>query len=229
MFGDLEKLLGYCFKDKELLRLALTHPSYAEEKGRPMYECNERLEFLGDSVLNIAITQALFHKYPRLPEGKLTKARANLISRASMARLGVFLGLGNLLYLSKGEESVGGRALPSLAGNAMEAVFGAIFLDSDLETAICCICKLLENEIENDPFKHQIQDNPKGELQEFVVRRGYKPPIYELLSQTGPAHHLMFECRVMISGKEIAHGIGSRRQSAEAAAAREALNLLRLK
>ena len=123
----LQEKLGYQFKDEKNLRLALVHPSWIEEMRRPTFESNERLEFLGDSVLNLAIAGVLYQKFPDIPEGLLSKARANLISRSCMTRLGLSLSLGEYFTLSKGEENTGGRTRASSIGNAMEAIFGAIF------------------------------------------------------------------------------------------------------
>lgn len=223
----LEEKLGYKFKDIENLAKALLHPSKIQESGMASFESNERLEFLGDSVLNLSISKILYQKFPNLTEGLLSKARAHLISRACMVRLGASISLGEYLTLSKSEEQTGGRARASSVGNAMEAIFGAIFLESDFETVCGCIHRLLYDAIEETPFDHQIEDNPKGELQELLAERGIPLPVYELMETSGPAHKPIFECRLLIDGQEMARALGSRRQSAEFNCARLVLEKLK--
>lgn len=224
---ELQKKLGYTFRDEKLLEQALVHPSWVQEKGLSADRSNERLEFLGDSALNFCIASILYKKFPLLPEGLLSKARANLISRACMTRLGASLGIGECLTISKGEEQTGGRTRPSSIGNAMEAIFGAIFLESGFDILCPCVEKLLHDAIEDTPFNHQLDDNPKGELQEFLVGKGLERPVYELVGRSGPPHKPIFECRVLINGKEIARATSQRRQSAESACAREVLRQYR--
>ena len=163
--------------DEHLYEVAFMHGSYSAKIG--VDYTYERLEFLGDAVLNLSIADILYQRFPNLPEGLLTKARANLISRASITRLGVSICLEEFLFLSKGEERMGGRSRPSSIGNAMEAVFGAIFLESGFDTAKECITRLLKEAIEDMPFAHQLDDNPKGELQEYLMKKGLPLPIYK--------------------------------------------------
>ncbi len=224
----LEEKLGYSFKNKENLYKALLHPSKVQESGLDSFESNERLEFLGDSVLNLSISKILYQKFPNLSEGLLSKARAHLISRACMVRLGSSFSLGEYLVLSKNEEQTGGRMRVSSIGNAMEAIFGAIFLESDFETVCACIHRLLQEAIEATPFDHQMEDNPTGELQELLASKKLSLPVYELVEASGPAHKPVFECRLLIDGLEIARALGSRRQSAEFNCARLALEKLKI-
>jgi ribonuclease-3 len=223
----LQEKLGYQFKDEKNLRLALVHPSWIEEKKKPSFESNERLEFLGDSVLNLAIAEVLYQKFPDIPEGLLSKARANLISRSCMTRLGLSLSLGEYLLLSKGEENTGGRTRASSIGNAMEAIFGAIFLESGFEVASRCVLNLLHDAIEDTPFDHQLDDNPKGELQEFLMRKKLELPVYECVEKKGPSHRPLFVYRVLLKGREMARATGGRRQTAEANCARIVLEKLK--
>ena len=223
----LQERLGYYFSNEKYLKQALFHPSYIQEENLSLTESNERLEFLGDAVLNLSIADILYQKFPNLPEGLLTKARANLISRASITRLGVSICLEEFLFLSKGEERMGGRSRPSSIGNAMEAVFGAIFLESGFDTAKECITRLLKEAIEDMPFAHQLDDNPKGELQEYLMKKGLPLPIYKKISVSGPPHKPIFEYAIYLNQKELGRAIGSRRQTAEANCAKIALKKIK--
>jgi ribonuclease-3 len=221
----LQTRLGYRFRDESLLRLALTHPSVAHEQGVPM-EHNQRLEFLGDAVLQLALTRELYEKFPAFNEGPLTKARAKLVNRRTLAVRGRELGLGEHLTLSRGEEIHGGRERPSALADAYEALVGAIFLDGGFEVAR----ELLLREF-GAAFGGlnviPILENPKGELQEFLQARSAEPPEYQVVSSSGPDHDRVFECTVHHGGVELARGCGKSKKSAESEAALAALKKLR--
>ena len=223
---DFELALGHHFRDPTLLRLALTHPSLAHELGGSQTH-NQRLEYLGDAVLQLAITAQLYRKFPSHGEGSLTQARAQLVNRTTLAEQGRRLGLGSLLILSRGEETSGGRTRSSAIADAFEAVLGAIFLDAGFEVAQTIIIRLYQDtlvELEAVPS----QDNPKGALQELLQATSPEPPEYELLSSTGPDHDRNFECAVHHRGVELGRGLGRSKKLAESAAAVVALERLRL-
>ena len=223
--SDLQSKLGYTFKDLELLRLALTHPSVAHEQG-PAVAHNQRLEFLGDAVLGLALTQELYEKFPNVSEGPMTKARAQMVNRKALAEQGRRLNLGDYLIVSHGEESSGGRRRDSAIADAFEAVLGAIFLDGGYEAAAKITLHCFR-----DTFTAVTElpnlDNPKGELQELVQAESNEAPQYELVSTTGPDHDRVFECIVRRGGQEIGRGTGKSKKSAESAAAMAALKALR--
>jgi ribonuclease III len=224
-YDELQKKLGYAFRDTALLELALTHPSVAHEQGAPL-QTNQRLEFLGDAVLQLVLTRDLYEKFPAFDEGPLTKARAKLVNRRSLAEHGRALGLGAHLILSRGEELHGGRERPSALADAYEALLGAVFLDGGFEVARDFILR---------EFGHQLSgltvipilENPKGELQEMLQAISMEAPVYHVASATGPDHDRVFECTVHHAGVELARGRGKSKKAAESEAAFAALNKLR--
>jgi ribonuclease-3 len=225
MHEDLQNNLGYIFKDPGLLELALTHPSVAHEQGVPVQH-NQRLEFLGDAVLQLVLTRELFQKFPDFGEGPLTKARAKLVNRQALAMMGQRLGLGRHLVISRGEEAHGGRERPSALADAFEAVLGAVFLDGGFEAAAEVILNGFR-----DAFGGltgiPVLENPKGELQELLQARSPEAPQYQVVSATGPDHDRVFECTVHHEGVELARGRGKSKKAAESEAALAALNTLR--
>ena len=219
--AELEAALNHVFRDPALLRLALTHPSLAHELGGGQSH-NQRLEFLGDAVLQLAITAELYQKFPQHGEGALTQARAQLVNRSTLAEQGLRLGLGQHLILSRGEETCGGRTRGSTVADAFEAVLGAVFLDAGYDVARNLILRLYQEtlvELEVVPS----QENPKGELQELLQSASPEPPRYDLLSATGPDHSRHFECAVFHAGQELGRGGGRSKKLAESAAAAAAL------
>ena len=224
---ELQRRLGYQFSKAQLLRLALTHPSVAHETTAPT-EHNQRLEFLGDAVLGLALTQELYDKFSEVSEGPLTKARAQMVNRRSLAEQAKRFELGKYLILSRGEETSGGRDKQSALADAFEAIVGAIFLDGGFEAAsefiLRCFC---------DSFGHLTRipdiDNPKGELQEKLQARSPDAPRYETTSVTGPDHDRIFECAVFHAGKELGRGTGKSKKAAESRAALAALEALERK
>jgi ribonuclease III len=224
-FGDLQERLGYQFRDLTLLRLALTHPSVAHEQSAPV-QTNQRLEFLGDAVLQLALTREMYEKFPAVGEGSLTKARAQLVNRRSLAEQARQLGLGQHLILSRGEEQSGGRDRLSALADTFEAVLGAIFLDGGFEIARDFILREFKTSF-GELTVIPTLDNPKGELQEFLQAGSAEAPRYHVASATGPDHDRVFECTVHHRGIELARGQGKSKKAAESEAALAALNRLR--
>ena len=222
--AELQNRLGYTFGNGDLLRLALTHPSIAHESA-VLIPHNQRLEFLGDAVLSLVLTHELYEKFGTFGEGPLTKARAQMVNRRSLAEQAQRLGLGEHLILSHGEEISGGRTRPSALADSFEALIGAIFLDGGYEAAREFILKNFR-----DAFGELTEipnlENPKGELQEMLQETSAEAPRYELLSVTGPDHDRMFECAVLHNGTELGRGKGKSKKAAESEAALAALRAL---
>lgn len=210
--------LGYSFKNKELLKTALTHSSYANEKH---CECNERLEFLGDSVLSIIISEYLFRNMPSVNEGELSKIRASLVCEQSLADFSRQLKLGDELLLGRGEDATGGRNRASILSDAFEAVLAAIYLDSDIYTAEKWVVKIMASSLEL-ALKGKTYHDYKTMLQEYVQKAG-KTISYETVSENGPEHNKAFEVNVLINEKCIASGHGLSKKDAEQNAAKSAL------
>jgi ribonuclease-3 len=224
-YESLERQLAYTFRDQALLRLALTHPSVAHEQGLPV-QTNQRLEFLGDAVLQLALTGELYEKFPTFGEGPLTKARAKLVNRRSLAEHARELELGRLLILSRGEDTSGGRERPSALADTFEALLGAVFLDGGFAAAREVILRQFASafgELSGLP----ILENPKGELQELLQSFSTEAPRYHVASASGPDHDRLFECTVHHAGVELARGRGKSKKAAESEAALAALRKLR--
>jgi ribonuclease-3 len=219
----LQQRLGYHFRDENLLRLAVTHPSVAHESGKEL-EHNQRLEFLGDAVLGMILSRALYEKFPDAEEGPLTKSRAKLVNRKTLAEHARAIELGAHLILSHGEENSGGRN--SALADAFEALLGAIFLDGGFDVAREFILREFENDFSALAETSGIE-NPKGELQEWLQAKSANAPEYKILSATGPDHDRNFECAVFHDGVELACGRGKSKKAAESDAALAALKKLR--
>ncbi|MEM8952722.1 MAG: ribonuclease III [Verrucomicrobiota bacterium] len=218
---SLETKIGYKFRNSLLLAEALTHSSLAYETQRPHFD-NQRLEFLGDAVLQLCFTDELYRIFPDFAEGRLTKLRSRLVSRGALAAYARSIDLGSYLMLGKGEHSSGGRERPSTLSDAFEALVGAIYLDSGLEDAGDFIFRLCEGtikEIAAEP--HEV--NPKGQLQEILQAFSPSSPRYTILSQEGPDHCKTFCARVRWEGAELGHGSGASKKEAETQAAVDAL------
>jgi len=223
--AELQIRLGYTFRNEDLLQLALTHPSVAHESGEPTAH-NQRLEFLGDAVLQLVLTHELYDKYSAFNEGPLTKARAKLVNRRTLAEHARALGVGAHLILSRGEETNGGRERASTLADAFESLLGAIFLDGGLDAARGFILRELSAAFGKLSVIPTIE-NPKGELQELLQARSPKAPEYHVVSATGPDHDRVFECIVQHDGMELARGSGKSKKAAETDAALAALKKLR--
>jgi len=224
-YDQLEQQLGYFFRDTGLLRLALTHPSVAHEQGLPL-QTNQRLEFLGDAVLQLVLTRELYQNFASVGEGPLTKARAKLVNRRTLAERARQVGLGRSLFLSRGEELHGGRDRPSALADAYEALLGAIFLDGGFKAAEEFILRQFR-EAFGELSVIPILENPKGELQELVQSFSSEAPQYHVVSATGPDHDRLFECTVHHAGAELARGQGKSKKAAQSEAAIAALAKLR--
>ena len=223
--GALQETLGHAFRDERLLRLALTHPSVSHESTGPLPH-NQRLEFLGDSVLGLVLTRELYEKFPTFGEGPLTKARAKMVNRRTLAAEARRLGLGQHLILSRGEEASGGRERQSALADAFEALLGAIFLDAGYEEARAFILRCFHNAF-GELTEIPNLENPKGELQELLQARSADAPQYEMTYASGPDHNREFECAVFHQGVELGRGRGRSKKEAESRAAIAALERLR--
>jgi ribonuclease-3 len=225
--AELQARLGHHFGDAGLLRLALTHPSVAHEQGVPIQH-NQRLEFLGDAVLQLILTRELYEKFPDFGEGPLTKARAKLVNRRALAEKGRTLNLGAHLIVSRGEAQHGGRERPSALADTFEAVVGAIFIDGGFAAAEQFV-KRHFHETYGELSALPVLENPKGELQEFLQARSVNAPEYHVVSTSGPDHDREFECIVQHEGRELARGRGKSKKAAESEAALAALKMLTAK
>lgn len=219
--NPLEESLGHKFRNPLLLAEALTHASLGHETLRRHFD-NQRLEFLGDAVLQLVITEHLYAHFHRAPEGHLTKLRSRLVSRESLKRHAAELGLGDCLMLGRGEEASGGRQRASTLADVYEALLGAIYLDSDLPTVRAVILKKMETDLAHLQ-EEPVDINPKGELQELLQAISPRSPEYEMIAQTGPEHEKTFLVRVLWEGRELGEGKGRSKKQAETAAAFAAL------
>jgi ribonuclease-3 len=226
-YEALQERLGYAFRDPGLLQLALTHPSVAHEHNAAL-ETNQRLEFLGDAVLQLVLTRELFEKFPAFDEGPLTKARAKLVNRRTLAERARHLAIGEHLIVSRGEEMHGGRERPSALADTYEALLGAVFLDGGFEAAREFILREFQAAF-GGLLVIPILENPKGELQELLQAVSPEAPQYHVVSASGPDHDRIFECTVHHGGAELARGQGKSKKAAESEAALAALTRLREK
>lgn len=222
----LQESLHYFFTDIELLNTALTHSSYANEHNLHISKSNERLEFLGDTVVNLVVSQYLFKKYPFYPEGELTKIRAKVVCEHSLAWVARGLNLGKYLLLGKGEESTGGRDRESILGDASEAMVGAIFMDSNFNTVNYLLLSNFETDIVRAVVKGNLFIDYKTELQEKLQRVTKDRIEYILIKEEGPDHNKLFHMDVTVGGEAIGSGMGKNKKEAEQMAAKEALILL---
>lgn len=222
----LQQSLRYRFYDIELLKTALTHSSYANEHKMHVSESNERLEFLGDTVINLIVSQYLYKKYPFYPEGELTKIRAKVVCESSLAFAAKKIDLGNYLYLGKGEESTGGRERESILADATEAIVGALYMDSDFETVNTLLLANFEADIVHAVAKGDLFIDYKTELQEKLQKVTRGKIEYAVTKEEGPDHNKLFHMDVMINRQTIGSGIGRNKKEAEQMAAKEALILM---
>ncbi len=216
---ELEKRIGYVFKKRSLLEQALTHSSYANERGAGRAACNERLEFLGDSLLGFITAEYLYRTCPEKPEGEMTRLRAELVCESSLVRAARELGLGRWLMLGRGEEQGGGRDRASILADAFEALLAAVYLDGGEERAR----KLVESLLlaERRAGGAAVSDY-KTALQELVQKNGSETPTYRLTGESGPDHMKLFTAEVLVCGRAAGEGSGRTKKEAEQAAARAA-------
>jgi ribonuclease-3 len=220
--SELERELGVVFVDKSLLQRALTHRSYLNE--HPLYplEDNERLEFLGDAVLDFVTGEYLYHRFPEMAEGPLTNLRSALVRRETLARFAQFLGLGSYLLMGHGEIESGGRRRPATLCAAFEALVGALYLDQGLERVVVFVEPLIGPEVERT-LSGNLDKDAKSRLQELAQGRMHRTPHYETVAESGPDHAKEFVVQVVIDGVACGQGSGHSKQRAAQAAARDAL------
>ncbi len=215
---ELENNIGYHFRDKSLLRTALTHSSYANENKEEL-PFNERLEFLGDAVLQLVVSEKLFTEHPESPEGDMSRIRAALVCEEALDDYAGKINLGKFLYLGKGEEMSGGRSRPSILADAFEALIGAVFLDGGIESAKKFILSFVDE-------RHLPLSDYKTLLQEIIQQNPGERLSYEVHSESGPDHDKVFEIWVLLNSNVIGKGKGKSKKRAEQAAAKEALALM---
>lgn len=206
------------FNNKSLLARALTHRSYINESGVD-HNDNERLEYLGDSVLALVINEYLFKRYEKYVEGDLAKIKSAVVSEATLAKVADEINLGSYILMGKGEELSGGRERPSILANTFEALIGAAYLDVGLRECKKFILTLLKKDIERIDSLTYLRD-PKTTLQEYVQKKYKDRPVYEVIQESGPDHQKEFTVRVVINGKEVATGVGNSKRRAEMEAAK---------
>jgi len=222
-FGErLQERVDYRFADRNLLREALTHKSYSNEQASGTAPHNERLEFLGDAVLDLAISDQTFRAFPELPEGEMTRVRAEVVSEASLARVGRALDLGVELRMGRGEARSGGRDKDSLLADACEALLGAIFLDGGFEAARAVVARLFADAV-GEAVRRKVGVDHKTRLQELLQARFGRPPHYRLVEAVGPDHQRSYRVEVICDNEVLGAGNGRSKKAAEQAAAREAL------
>ena len=219
---ELEQRLGYTFQDVALLSHALTHSSYANEHRNEGATSNERLEFLGDSVLGMVVADHLYRTHPDMPEGELTRTRAALVCEGSLHEVAKLLGLGEHLRLGKGEAAGGGRERPSILADAMESVLAAVYLDGGIAPVRRIIRKLI---LDREPEKAVDRDY-KTALQELVQRKPGSTITYSLVNETGPDHRRVFVMEVSVGGVAVGQGEGHTKKEAEQLAAKAAIEKL---
>ena len=220
---DFQNTIGYNFQSEGLLRQALTHSSYANEKHMKKLSDNERLEFLGDAVLELVSSDFLYKNYQKLPEGELTKLRASIVCEPTLALCAKELHLGDYLLLGKGEDQTGGRERKSILSDALEAVIGAIYLDGGFANAKEFVLKYIMTDIEHK----QLFYDSKTILQEIVQEKGTQPVEYVLIKEEGPDHNKNFTVDARVNGKVMGQGSGHTKKAAEQAAAYQAIRVLK--
>ncbi len=223
MIKDLEEAIGYHFQNITLLQNALTHSSYANERWHDALASNERLEFLGDSILGMTVAEYLYRTFPNRPEGELTKMRADMVCEATLANVANRIGLGAHLLLSHGEEQGGGRSRSSILADAMESVLAASYLDGGFEAVRGIIGRLILSEV---PVKKMHNADYKTTLQELIQQKKNQTLSYALIGETGPDHDKSFQVEVSLNGAVVGVGSGSSKKRAEQDAARAAIESL---
>lgn len=224
---EFSRLLQIPFQNYELLHQALIHTSFANESKEPGVQHNERLEFLGDAVLDLAVGEVLFRQFPHLPEGELTKARARIVCEPTLANSATKLGIGSYLLLGKGETASGGRQRISILADAFEAVIGAIYLDSGYTNACRFIVEHLQGEL-NLVKSGEYANDHKTLLQEVIQRQGEQKISYDVMNEEGPDHDKTFMVAVCVNGKPLGSGQGKSKKEAEQNAAKQALEKFNL-
>lgn len=222
----LQENLNYFFKDICLLKTALTHSSYANENKMKVTDNNERLEFLGDTILSLIVSQYLYKKYPNYPEGELTKIRAKVVCESSLAYAARKINLGKYMLLGKGEEATGGRDRESILADASEALVGAIYMDSDFNTVNNLLLKNFETDIVYAIAKGALFIDYKTDLQENLQKITRSKIEYKVVKEEGPDHNKIFYIDVVVDNKVVGTGTGRNKKEAEQMAAKEALLIM---
>ncbi|MCL2223990.1 MAG: ribonuclease III [Defluviitaleaceae bacterium] len=225
MSDQLQTNLGYTFKRHSLLKHAVTHASFVHEQKLNQSDSNERLEFLGDAVLELCISDFLYHRYPDMPEGDLTKKRAALVCESSLANLARSLSIGTFILLGQGEATEGGREKDSILSDVLESILGAIYLDGGLEEVRALILRLYE------PIADKALNNKKDyktTLQEYLQKTSHETAVYTIIKETGPAHKKLFTAQAAHKTKILGTGKGGSKKTAEQEAARMALKGLKV-
>lgn len=224
-FKELQQKMGIFFHNISLLKQAFTHSSYVNEHRKKPHEDNERLEFLGDAVLEVIVSKYLFKKYPLMTEGELTKLRAAIVCEPSLVTFANELEFGNYILLGKGEEMTGGRMRPALLADVFEAFIGALYLDQGLDEAVIFLEKIVFPKINAGAFSHVMDF--KSQLQEYVQREATGLLEYTILDERGPAHSREFVSQVSLNGQVLGNGSGRSKKEAEQHAAQMALGKLK--
>ncbi|MBP5204504.1 ribonuclease III [bacterium] len=225
-YDDLEKRIGVKFTNRDLLKTALTHRSYINENREQNIENNERLEFLGDAVLELIISDHIYKKYPEKHEGELTSIRSALVRTESIAEESKKMGIGQYLLLSKGEEESGGKDKEYIIADLYEAVLGAIYLDKDYETAKEYVTRTILKKVDK-VVEEELFIDPKTKIQELSQAKYKVTPTYTILKEEGPDHDKHFTIGLFLENKEIAQGVGTSKQKAEEDAARKAILIMK--
>ena len=225
-WNECQKNLGISFRQKSLLEQAFAHLSYLNENPGFAQPSNERLEFLGDAILNFIVTEKLYKEFPELPEGELTEIRASLVCRDTLAELASSLKLGDWLLLGRGEEANGGRAKASNLANAMEALIGALYLDQGLAKARRFILRQLKPEL-GKIKAGKTTPNYKALVQELIQGQKKPTPVYRLVEAIGPDHSKQFTAEILVEGEALGRGAGKSKKAAESQAAKAAWKKLR--
>ena len=223
MIKDLEIAIGYRFRNITLLQNALAHSSYANERWHDSLKSNERLEFLGDSILGMAVAEHLYRNYPDRPEGELTRMRADMVCENALAAIAGRIGLGEHLLLGHGEEQTGGRTRNSILADAVESVIAACFLDGGMDAARGFIDRFVLTDV---PVRKLRNADYKTALQELVQQKKNQQLTYKLTGESGPDHDKHFEVAVLLNGSTVGTGTGSSKKRAEQDAARAAMEHL---
>ena len=225
MIRELENAIGYRFHNISLLQNALAHSSYANERWHNSLMSNERLEFLGDSILGMVVADHLYRNFPNRPEGELTRMRADMVCEKALAQIAGRIGLGGHMLLGKGEEQGGGRSRDSILADAVESVIAACYLDGGMDAAVAFIRQFV---LVNVPVSRLNNADYKTALQELVQQKRNQTLVYTLVGESGPDHDKKFEVELTLNGQVVGKGIGSSKKRAEQAAAHAALEALYL-